>query len=206
MPRGEKSGNPKMKRHRAARIAGHMRARGVPRAEANRIATAAMDREYAGVGRGPEFRKSAVDEEARDSRSGQRKTNLTTKNPSVSGVRDVASARRPGASKRMTGKTGQAGSAVGGRKPRVASTPGTRASSRKAAAATRQTIPRKAAGYRPPAAHKKEQTNRSTAVRQEPAKRTPRSRGPGSAGTARKPAMSGRQSTAKKSSGVSRTA
>ena len=64
MARGDKSGNPKMKRHRAARIAARMMARGAPRAEANRIATAAMEREYSGVGRNPYLNKVAVDEEA----------------------------------------------------------------------------------------------------------------------------------------------
>lgn len=47
MPRGEKSGNPRMKRHRASRIAASMIKSGAPRTQANRIATAAMEREYA---------------------------------------------------------------------------------------------------------------------------------------------------------------
>ena len=55
-----------------------MMEQGAPRAEANRIATAAMDRGYAGVGRNSDSNKVAVDEDAHDSRSGQRKTNLTT--------------------------------------------------------------------------------------------------------------------------------
>ena len=47
MPRGEKSGNRNVKRHRATRIAEGMMRQGATRAEANRIAGAAMDRENA---------------------------------------------------------------------------------------------------------------------------------------------------------------
>jgi hypothetical protein len=81
MPRGEKSGNPKVKHHRATRIAEGMMRQGATRAEANRIATAAMDREYARDG-------VARDSEAHDPRTGQRNTNLTTANAlQISGPR-----------------------------------------------------------------------------------------------------------------------
>jgi hypothetical protein len=69
MPRGDKSGNPKMKRHRAARVADRLRQQGVPRAESNRMATAAMDREYERTGP-RDAGKMAVNEDAHDSRSG----------------------------------------------------------------------------------------------------------------------------------------
>ena len=202
MPRGDKSGNPRMKRHRAARIAARMMEQGAPRAEANRIATAAMEREYAGVGRDPDSNKVAVDEEAHDSRSGQRKRNLTTKQPWVSGARKPNVAQRPATTKRRTGKTGQGKAAIA-RKPRVAATPGASADGRHSAAATRQSVPRKAAGYRPPSANKKAKPNRSTAVKRTP-KRTPRAQGVGGVGSPRKPTMGGRPSAAKRSSGVSR--
>lgn len=205
MPRGDKSGNPKMKRHRAARIAARLREQGAPRAEANRIATGAMEREYAGVGRAPDARKAAVDEAAHDSRTGQSKTHLTTKAPAVSGARDVSAAGRLGTSKRTTGKTGQSGRPVGGRKPRATTRARTDAEGGGTAAASRQPVPRKSAGYRPPSAHKKSKPNRSTAVKRPSKKRTSRALGPGAAGSSRKSATTGRQSSAKKSSGISRT-
>lgn len=203
MPRGDKSGNPKMKRHRAARIAARMMEQGAPRAEANRIATAAMDREYAGVGRNSDSIKVAVDEEAHDSRSGQRKTNLTTKQPSVSGARKPNAAQRPATTKRSSGKTGQGKAAVA-RKPRVAATPGARADSHHSAAATRQSLPRKSAGYGPSAANKKAKPNRSKAV-EHGSMRTSRAQGVGDVRWPRESAMAGRQSAAKKSSGVFRS-
>ena len=202
MPRGDKSGNPKMKRHRAARIAARMMEQGAPRAEANRIATAATDREYAGVGRSPDSNEATVDEEAHDPRSGQRKTKLATQQPSVSGARKPNVAQRPATTKRSSGKTGQ-GTAAVARKPRVATTPGASANGRNSAAATRQSVPRKSAGYRPPAANRKAKANHSTVVKRA-STRTPRAQGVGGVGSSRKPAMAGRQSGAQKSSGVSR--
>src|SRR4029434_8325234 len=122
MPRGEKSGNPRMKRHRATRIAEQMRRRGVPRGEAYRVATAMMEREYARVGpRDP--RKMAVNEDVRDSRTGQRKTNLSTKQPAVSGARQPRVAQHGSSSKRSSKKTGGGGKASAARKPRTSSDP-----------------------------------------------------------------------------------
>src|SRR2546423_3202977 len=98
MARGEKSGNPEMKRHRAARIADRMMQDGATRMDANRIATAAMDREYAGD-RG-NLRGASVDVDRHDSGSGQRKTNLTTKRgASVSGASKPNAAKTIGTQK-----------------------------------------------------------------------------------------------------------
>ena len=94
MPPGEKSGHRKVKPHRAARIADSMRREGVPKGAANSSANAAMQREYDRTGkRNP--RKTAVDQDEHDSRTGQRKTNLTTKD----GANKPSSARRPGRAK-----------------------------------------------------------------------------------------------------------
>src|SRR5687767_1014432 len=110
MAQGDKSGNPAMKRHRAARIADKMMQDGVPRAEANRIATAAMDREYAGD-RG-ELRDVSVGVDEHDSRSGQRKTNLTTKRgAAVSGASKPSAARTIGTTKARTKETARGGKA-----------------------------------------------------------------------------------------------
>jgi hypothetical protein len=204
MPRGEKSGNPRMKRHRARRIAERMRRQGVPRGDAYRTATAAMEREYDRVGpRDPE--KMAVNEDAHDSLTGQRKTNLTTKRgPAVSGAGKPGVAQRSSSSKRSTKDMGGGGKASAGRKPRTSGDPATQPKARKSAAATRKPPPWRAAGYRPPRAGKKLRANESIATNRASSKRTPRSMGPGGAATARKPALAGRTSTAKKSSGVSR--
>jgi hypothetical protein len=113
MPRGEKSGNPKVKHHRATRIAEGMMRQGATRAEANRIATAAMDREYARDG-------VARDSDAHDSRTGQRKTNLTTKKgAAVSGASKPSAAKKPSRTKRHTKETSRAGKATSARKPRA---------------------------------------------------------------------------------------
>jgi hypothetical protein len=204
MPRGEKSGNPRMKRHRAAGIAERMRRQGAPRAESYRIANARMEREYARVGaRDPE--KMAVNEDTHDSRSGQRKTNLTTKRPAISGARQPSIAQHPASSKRSAKETGGGGKASAGRKPRVSSDPATHASARKSATAIRKPPPWRAAGYRVPGTRRKSKAARSKMVKTVSSKRTPRSVGPGGVGTARKPPMVGRTSPAKKASGVSRT-
>ena len=127
MPRGEKATNTGNKRPRARKIAESMRRRGATRAAANLVANAAMDREYSSKRTGNARKaKRAVDEEAHDSRSGQRKTNLTTKNPAVSGARKPSSAARAGTSKRLARAPGRTGKPTGGRKPRSAVT-GTRA-------------------------------------------------------------------------------
>ena len=122
MPRGEKSGNPRMKHHRAARIAEQIRRQGAPRGEAYRIATAAMAKEYDRVG--PRDRKKmAVNEGAHDSRTGQRKTNLTTQHPAVSGARKPSVAQHASSSRRTARRTGGGGKASAGRKPRTSSHP-----------------------------------------------------------------------------------
>ena len=46
MPRGDKSGNTGVKPQRARKLAESLRRRGATRAAANKVATAAMDREY----------------------------------------------------------------------------------------------------------------------------------------------------------------
>lgn len=118
MPAGEKSGNPRVKRHRANRIAAAMRRQGATRKQANKIATAAMDREYASA-KGKR-RAAAVDMDAHDSRSGQRKTNLTTKRgASVSGASKPSRAGRSDLGKRNVRATGTSGRAASGRKPRA---------------------------------------------------------------------------------------
>jgi hypothetical protein len=121
MPRGEKATNPGVKPHRARKIAQGMRRRGATRAAANTIAHAAMDREYAPKDSGNARKaKHSFDEEAHDSRSGQRKTNLTTKNAAVSGARKLSKANKPGSSKRSVKKTGGGGRAAAARRPRAA--------------------------------------------------------------------------------------
>ena len=106
MPAGEKSGNPRTKHHRATRIAAAMRRRGATRAQANKMATAAMDREYASS-KGKR-RAAAVDMDAHDSRSGQRKTNLTTKRgAAVSGASKPSAARKATSGKRGVRATGR---------------------------------------------------------------------------------------------------
>jgi hypothetical protein len=179
MPRGEKSGNPRMKRHRASRIAASMMRSGAPRAEANRIATAAMEREYAQT-TGTRAEEVATDPAAHDSRTGARKTRLRTKR--AGGKPHVARRARP--------------AKHGARRPRAAGA--------RPAAGMRTPIPRKGAGYRPPRG--RSAANRSRQSGQTFAKRVPRSKGAGGAGTSRKPPLRGRASTAKKSSGVSRIA
>lgn len=149
MPRGEKSGNPAVKPHRARRIAEGMMRRGATRAAANETAAAAMDREYAPKRAGdPRKAKQAFDEDARDSRSGQRKTNLTTrKRRAVSGASKPAAAKKPAANKRNVKATARAGGAVSGRRPRAASDPATRnAGARQSTTGKRPPKPRTAAG------------------------------------------------------------
>lgn len=205
MPRGEKSGNPRMKHHRAARIAEQIRRQGAPRGEAYRIATAAMAKEYDRVG--PRDRKKmAVNEGAHDSRTGQRKTNLTTQHPAVSGARKPSVAQHASSSRRTARRTGGGGKASAGRKPRTSSHPAMHPRARKSAGATRKPPPWRAAGYRSPNAAKKSRAHQSKARKRVSSAQNPRSIGPGAAGTARKPAMAGRTSTAKKASGISRTA
>jgi hypothetical protein len=92
-----------------------------------------MDREYARPGTA---RRKARDDSARDSRTGQRKKNLTTRRgPAVSGASKPAAAKRDSSGKRNVKKTGGAGKSAAGRKPRPAGG--------KSAAATRQALPRK---------------------------------------------------------------
>jgi hypothetical protein len=183
MPRGEKSGNPRMKRHRASRIAADMMRQGVPRATANRMAAAAMEREYARTA-GSSAEEISTDEGAHDPRTGSRKTRLRVRRPAEAGAARPHAARRGRAAKH------------GARKPR--------AGGARSAAARRAPVPRKAAGYRPPRG--RSAANRSRQSGQTFAKRVPRSTGPGGAGTSRKGPMSGRAATGKKSSGVSRVA
>jgi hypothetical protein len=120
MPRGEKATNTGVKPHRARKIAQAMRRRGATRAAANVIAHAAMDREYAKDSGNARKAKHSFDEEARDSRSGQRKTNLTTRNAAVSGARKLSKTNKPGSSKRTVKKTGGGGRAAAARRPRAA--------------------------------------------------------------------------------------
>jgi hypothetical protein len=72
MSRGDKSGNPKMKRHRATRMAARLRERGAPRAEANRIATAAMEM----TGRQSAAKKSSASRRQPDSIDGRAATRV----------------------------------------------------------------------------------------------------------------------------------
>ena len=85
-----------------------------------KIAHGAMDREYAsskGKRRG-----AAVDMDAHDSRTGQRKTNLTAKRgAAVSGAAKPSSARRAAMGKRNVRASGTSGRAASGRKPRAPS-------------------------------------------------------------------------------------
>jgi hypothetical protein len=147
MPRGEKATNTGNKRPRARKIAESMMRRGATRASANTIANAAMDREYSRVRTGNARKaRSSFDEEAHDSRSGQRKTNLTTKAPAVSGAGKPGTARRPDSSKRTVKQSGRAGGTASGRRPRPSADPATGASARQSTAARRPPRPRKAAG------------------------------------------------------------
>jgi hypothetical protein len=150
MPRGEKAGNPGVKPHRARRIAEGMRRQGATRAAANLVAVAAMDREYAPKRSGNARKaKHSFDEEAHDSRSGQRKTNLATKNPARAGARKVSVATKGEASKRSVKATGRTGAASTGRRARAAGDPSTRgASARQSTIGRRPPRPRKAAGAR----------------------------------------------------------
>jgi hypothetical protein len=185
MPRGEKSGNPRMKRHRATHIAEQMRRRGAPRGEAYRVATAMMERDYDRVG--PyDPRKMAVNEDARDSRTGQRKTNLSTKQPAVSGARQPSVAQHDSSSKRSSKKTGGGGKASAARKPRTSSDPAMLPNTRKSAAGNRKPPPWKAAGYRSPGTGKQGRDRQSKTIKGESSKRALRSTGPASAGSARK--------------------
>ena len=144
MPRGDKSGNSGVKPHRAGRIAEGMRRQGTTRAAANQTANAAMDREYAPRKSGNAGRaKVAFDEEAHDSRSGQRKTNLTTKE----GSSKPSTARKPSSTKRDVKATGRSGKAAPARKPRTASDPATRQpSAKQSTVGTRPPRPRAPAG------------------------------------------------------------
>jgi hypothetical protein len=146
MPAGEKSGNPRMKQHRATRIAAAMRQQGATRAGANKTASAAMDREYASS-KGKR-RAASVDMDAHDSRSGQRKTNLTTKRgAAVSGASKPSSAKRAASGKRGVRATGKTGAASAGRKPRAASAALTgTAGAKRAGTGTRPPRPRTAQG------------------------------------------------------------
>jgi len=150
MPRGEKAGNPSIKRHRARKIAPGMRKQGATRAAANLAAVAAMDREYAPRSSGNARKaKHAVDEEARDSRTGQRKTNLTTKDRLRSGARKVSVANRGAAAGRSVKATGRTGAAATGRRARASGDAATRgASARQSTTGRRPPRPRKAAGAR----------------------------------------------------------
>jgi hypothetical protein len=150
MPRGEKAGNTGNKPHRARKIAEGMRRSGATRAAANLTANAAMDREYAPKRSGnPRRAKHSFDEEAHDSRSGQRKTNLRTKDPAVSGARKLSSANKPRSGKRGVKDTGRTDGAATGRKPRAAGDPATRkASGKQSTVGKRPPRPRKAAGAR----------------------------------------------------------
>src|SRR5437868_2121188 len=102
MPRGEKSGNARMKPHRARRIADRMIEAGATRKDANRIAHDAMDREYArSKPRGARKRATAT---AHDSRSGESKTRLTTRRgAAISGAAKPSAARSPAHTKRASG-------------------------------------------------------------------------------------------------------
>ena len=86
--------------------------------------------------------------DAHDSRSGQRKTNLTTKRgASVSGASKPAAAGRADDGKRSVRATGKSGRATAGRKPRAANAAllGT-AGARRAGPGTRPPKPRSAQG------------------------------------------------------------
>ena len=146
MPRGEKAGNTGVKPHRARKIAESLRRRGATRKAANEIATAAMNREYSPKRSGnPRKAKHSFDEEAHDSRTGQRKTNLTTKRAAVSGARKPSRAANAAATKRNT----KLSDAAAGRRPRASAGPGTRkASSRQSTVGKRPTGPRKATRQR----------------------------------------------------------
>ncbi|HYC46486.1 MAG TPA: hypothetical protein VED01_13515 [Burkholderiales bacterium] len=144
MPRGEKATNPSVKPHRARKIAEGMMRRGATRKAANEVAHAAMDREYAPKRSGnPRRAKHAFDEEAHDSRTGQRKTNLTTKRgAAVSGASKPGIAKKPPSNKRDTKATGRGGAAASGRRPRAAASLGVRASQRQSTAGKRPPRPR----------------------------------------------------------------
>ena len=123
MPRGEKSTNTGNKRPRARKIAESMRRRGATRAAANQTANAMMDREYSPKRSGNARKaKHSFDVEAHDSRTGQRKTNLTTKDPAASGARKPSSAARAGSGKRAAGGTQGRTGKVSGQQRRPRST------------------------------------------------------------------------------------
>jgi hypothetical protein len=147
MPRGDKATNPAVKPHRTRKIAERMMRRGATRAAANGIANAAMDREYSSNRTGNARKaKKAFDEEAHDSRSGQRKTNLTTRRgAAVSGASKPRIAKKPPSNKRDTKRTGRGGAAVSGRRPRASADSATRhAGSRQSTVGKRPPRPRKA--------------------------------------------------------------
>lgn len=146
MPRGEKAGNADVKPHRARRIAEGMMRRGATRAVGNRMANAAMDREYASKQSGnPRRAKSSFDEEAHDSRTGQSKTNLTTKRGIAESAGKPSTARHPGPRKRDVKATGREGKAATQRRPRAGSSPATHgAGARQSATGRRPPRPRKA--------------------------------------------------------------
>jgi hypothetical protein len=147
MPRGEKATNTGVKRHRARKLAEGMMRQGAPRAAANEVAAAAMDREYSSKRSGNARKaKQSFDEEAHDSRSGQLKTKLTTKNPAVSGASKPSVAANADPGKRSVRRTGRAGAAASGRRPRAASDPATRPSAKQSTLGRRPPRPRKAAG------------------------------------------------------------
>lgn len=137
-----------MKHHRADRIAAAMRRQGATRKQANKIATAAVDREYASA-KGKR-RAAAVDMDAHDSRSGQRKTNLTTKRgAAVSGASKPSNAGHSDPGKRNARASGTSGRAASGRKPRAASAALLGAAgAKRAGAGTRPPRPRTAQGAR----------------------------------------------------------
>ena len=92
-------------------------------------------------------KKKPAKQEAHDSRSGQKKTNLTTKEPAVSGARKPSSAREPASTKRKVRRTGRVGAASAGRKPRAAADAATRrTSSKQSTVGRRPPRPRAAQG------------------------------------------------------------
>jgi hypothetical protein len=175
MPAGEKSGNPRVKHHRAERIAAGMRGQGVPRKQANTMAHAAMDREYASS-KGKR-RAAAVDMDAHDSRTGQRKTNLTTKRGvAVSGASKPSSAKRTTSGKRNVRATGTTAGTASGRKPRAANAAllGS-AGAKRAGAGTRPPKPRTGQGAKRAGTSTPASTPRTTAGAKRSATSTPAS-------------------------------
>ena len=120
MPRGEKSGNSGVARHRAERVAQAMMRTGASRAAANRIAAALMDREYARVARS-QRKHAGVDEGPHDSSTGQRKLQLTTKRGrATTGANKPSAASRSASTKRDVRASGHAGKAATARRPHTA--------------------------------------------------------------------------------------